>query len=696
MRRAATLATVGLVVVALWLGWRVLEFRRERSLAENGSRDALHAARAVDLAEPDPEAMPALSRAEVEESTEDEEAERETCLRGLILDARRETPLKGCRVLLSFGEQSLANATSDDDGRFVLWQSFPEGAELSLYPPSGWRIDDSRRELDGVPDGELVFLAHELPSGPVHGRVVDELTLEPVLYFPFSAGLEKLETDARGEFRGREPHPLGELQFNVMNWSYDLPWDPAVDAELVVPVRVGPVFFLATAPPSRWCAAFWLPEGALERHAFGMVELLRGLVEPGPPPRVRFDVRRRGAPVRGSLAWVDLEQHWCASATLRPESGSLALPLTLSEPRPIGLLDVSLATSRQLEWYEDIEVALVATSEGVREEAVLSKTGENALFSILEPGQCVVEARLDGETLGRAAVNTKLGESVAVELHVALPEYEEEAEPTEPTTPLSALVTSASGRFYGSQLRCTRITDGEELSAPVEWTRTNGRWEGRASDEGPAGEYRVALELDRYFPVFGPDRIALPASEPLVLHIDDSVAVTDVYLVPCGSDGAPLLVFEAEFWLDDGQIVGGEDFASPSHPVMKEYPRTLPFHWRAHAPGRRAAGGRWEPDGGEGPVRIEFPLERGWGAFLYVGGPNAEPLDGVQVFLDDSPAGTTAPDGQLALGSAERPERITLRYRDWRIEPDEGDVREDGTFDDSETSLSAYLAPPGR
>ena len=120
MRRASSLAVVGLVAVALWLGWRVMEFRRERSLAENGLRDALRAVREVDLGEPDSEAMPALSRAEVEESTEDEEAERETCLRGLILDARRETPLKGCKVLLSFGEQSLANATSDDDGRFEI------------------------------------------------------------------------------------------------------------------------------------------------------------------------------------------------------------------------------------------------------------------------------------------------------------------------------------------------------------------------------------------------------------------------------------------------------------------------------------------------------------------------------------------------------------------------------------------------
>ena len=150
-----------------------------------------------------------------------------------------------------------------------------------------------------------------------------------------------------------------------------------------------------------------------------MVEFLRGRLEPGPPPRARFDVRRRGAPVRGSLALVDFEQAWIESATLHPESGLLAVPMTLSGRRPIGQLDVALATSRPLEWYEDIEVALVATREGGQEETVLCESEwGNATFLILEPGERVVEARLDGERLSGATVNTKLGEGVTANLHL--------------------------------------------------------------------------------------------------------------------------------------------------------------------------------------------------------------------------------------------------------------------------------------
>jgi len=95
-------------------------------------------------------------------------------------------------------------------------------------------------------------------------------------------------------------------------------------------------------------------------------------------------------------------------------------------------------------------------------------------------------------------------------------------------------------------------------------------------------------------------------------------------------------------------------------------------------------------------VRIDVLLEPGWGAFLYVGDPDWQPLEGVEVFLDGLATGKTTADGHLAIGSADRPERITLRYGDWSIIPDEGEVHEDGTFEDDETRLRACLAPPGR
>jgi hypothetical protein len=83
-------------------------------------------------------------------------------------------------------------------------------------------------------------------------------------------------------------------------------------------------------------------------------------------------------------------------------------------------------------------------------------------------------------------------------------------------------------------------------------------------------------------------------------------------------------------------------------------------------------------------------LPRGWGAILYVGGPNHEPLEGVQVFLDGRPRGFTGSHGRVCL-AGERPSAITLRYEDWSIY--DGDIHIDGSFDDAEAWMNAYLEP---
>ncbi|MSR62591.1 MAG: hypothetical protein EXS08_09130 [Planctomycetes bacterium] len=319
---------------------------------------------------------------------------------------------------------------------------------------------------------------------------------------------------------------------------------------------------------------------------------------------------------------------------------------------------------------------------------------------ILQPGECWLEAAFDGQPIGRWPVTTRVGEVVTRSVTVTWP-----PDPTAVGATTSSAdsyyrvrVTSVRNQPHAGTVNVSRLDHGDGADSSLEWTRKEGRWAAEYLALEEAGDYRISLQLDPPYSYRGPERLTLGGhldEQLLDFTIDDDAPVSSVFLSPHSAEsGEELLAFEAELTTRDGSLFEADDFHVPGLPVARVHPRNVPFFWTCIAPGRQAACGRWDPDGGDGDIRIEFDVERGWGKFLSVVGHDYQALEGVAVFLDDVPAGSTHSDGRLCLGAKVRPQLITLRYRDWRI--DDGMVAADGSYDDSETELNVYLAPPAR
>jgi len=597
-------------------------------------------------------------------------------------------------VDLAFVERVLARTETDEAGRFEFDEAVPEGAELRFEMPAGFELDSAVRELDGVPREELVFVARAVPTDVVRGEVVDELTGERVPYLRFSLGDEKVESDAHGAFVTRERYSRGVLQVSVMNWPFEMSWDPERDAQVLVPARVGPAFFLRLDRQCEGLGRQWIPDGNEPRGAIALDGGVPFELQ-CPPDLVRFASVPQGKPVRGLLVLHDVQAFSCAWAALAPGRGTEAEPVRLAF-QPCGYLALEVHASRELAWQESLTLSLSPRAANDRGEAwkavLVGRAGmREADFLILHPGECWLEAAFDGESIGRWPVTTRLGEVVMLPLSLDVPGGKSAQGEAVTKVHLSGSVSGAHRPSPGD-LRLTRA-DGEEALIELEWKRERGRWIGTLAGEAPAGEYRAKLELDTPFRYSGPATIRVPSTDELLYTLEDSAPPADVYLVPRGAEsGAPLLSYEVELTTPDGRLFDSDDIHVPGVPIARDFPRDAPFCWMCIAPGRHAACGRWDPDGGDGDIRIEFDLERGWGKFLSVVGPDYEALEGVAVFLDGVSAGSTRTDGRLCLVAKVRPQLITLRYRDWRI--DDGMVEGDGSFDDSQTELNVYLTPP--
>lgn len=622
-------------------------------------------------------------------------------LRGRVLDAEG-APLAAWDACLSYVEEALGCTETDADGRFEFAGPLRAGTLLSLSGPEGWIVEPAQIELDALPDEELVFVARldarEELLGPVRGVIVDEVDGTPLPYLDVGVAREKLETDAEGRFETAERHPRGVLQIGSRGWDLEIAFDPSSREPLLVPARVGPTIYLDIRGEAGELHASWsaLPSPAKPR-AFVLQFAQACTLRRESPALVRLPGRERRVQSTGEIQLHSVPEGLIGRGLLVPGVGTRLTPLSIELQR-CAYLGVELRLlGRYLEWYEALEVALIS---GELECAVHEFSWFGTLtFAVLEEGDYLLEARLDGQVLAQEAVRIDAKDARQVTLDVNVPPHG--AGPEEPEVellPVSGRVLSARNRPTRGQIRLTRASDGEESLLELRWAKSDGRWVATFAGEAPPGELRADLEMEPCFGYSGPRTLTLPSAEELVYALDDAVPLVDVYLSPVAAeDGAALLSYYAALFLDDGDCFGFEDFGSPSLPIAVGHPSNVPFTWLCISGGRVAASGRYEGSletrPADGDVRIPISLAGGWGAFLYVGDPKGEPLAGAEVFLDGVRHGLTGADGHLALAGA-RPSSITVRYRDWRIE--DGEVEASGAFDDSSVDLRAYLAPPAR
>jgi hypothetical protein len=627
------------------------------------------------------------------------EPHRPKSLRGRVLTADG-APLAGCAASLSFVDRHLARTRTDEEGRFEFAGPVREGTVLTLFAPDDWNVEPEEIELDALPEEELAFVARLIESeevtAPVRGVMVDEVDGTPIPYLMLHVASESLETDAEGRFATTKRHPKGQLEIGS-TWIVDVDFDPESLEPLRVPGRVGPAIYVDIRGEAEELRGEWsaVPSPS-NAQAFAVQGAVRCMLRRQSPALVRLPGHERPLESGGEILLYSVPERVVGRGLFSSGCGALAAPLPI-ELRSCAYLGVRLQLSRDLGWYEGLEIGLNSV-EGGRLASCQVDTRSSFLyvtFAVMEAGDYLVEARFEGDVLAQAAVKLGLKDSQEVRLDVPLPEDDEaENGPEVERAPVSGRVTSARNRPAGGQIRLTRASDGEESSLPLEWTKTQGRWEATFAGEAPAGELRVTLEMKPCFGYSGPRQLTLPRAEELVYALDDAVPLVDVYVVPVAAeDGAPLLSYYGELHLDDGNIVGGEDFGSPSVPIAIGHPCNVPFTWLCTSGGRGAASGRYEGRSEGGEVHIPVPLARGWGAFLYVGDPNYQPIEGAEVFLDGVRHGATGLDGHAALAGS-RPSSITIRYRDWRIV--DGEVEPSGAFDDSSLNLRAYLAPPTR
>lgn len=628
------------------------------------------------------------------------EPESQSVLRVRVVETEGGATLRDCGVWLEFAGNHVDKLEELPDGSFEYRGSIQAGTDVLVQVPVGWEAARDRLELDPVPAEELVFQAQHLPAGPVHGIVVDEREGLPLPYQRLEVGGEKLLTDSRGAFQGVESHPRGTLEFYAGGWSYQLgDWDPERREPVIVPARVGPVVFLELDRIPEKASAQWSTEvtrpsaTAISLHAGTPSRECRFDLQP--IPRVQFSWRTSPSEVEGEVRVQSYPDFLFGRAALVPGLGSLEAPLPIAL-QPCGIVVVRAEFSRRLEEGEAGAISFALVDDAFEALGSFEPYNDNGFF-VFEAGERRIEARLNGRTVASAAVSGKILEVVQVPLAIPLPEPEEAEEEPTPTElhPVTARVTSARNHHYPARLSIMRISDGEETLAEVKWTKEDGRWLGRVEDEVPGGAHRVQLELEPAFAWGGPRELEFPHAEELRFTIDDTAALVDVYLRPVAAeDGRPLLSFDGQALIESGDWIGGDEFCSPSVPIVRGCPRSVPFDWSCSAPGRRFVCGSFEPDGGEGDIVIPVVLQRGWGLRLYVGDNSHSGLPGVRVFGDGVPMGVTMRSGILCLGG-ERPERLSFEYEDWVPDP-WSDVEPDGSFEDDPWGISVFLAPPER
>lgn len=189
----------------------------------------------------------------------------------------------------------------------------------------------------------------------------------------------------------------------------------------------------------------------------------------------------------------------------------------------------------------------------------------------------------------------------------------------------------------------------------------------------PRGTYQLTLSsLDEYRWAPAELLVAPPAEGLRFLRYDLDRTLPLAFRVVDAVTGEPVEGFEVRHvkttWTEESGVL------LHTGPLEAgDFPLDARFDWSLWADGYAPAFGDETAFAVQDGERVaEVRLARGWGVRLFVlGGEGTKrPIEGATVWLDGDEVGSSGPDGTLDVLRAQRPERIEVRYLDWRLSHD--------------------------
>lgn len=211
------------------------------------------------------------------------------------------------------------------------------------------------------------------------------------------------------------------------------------------------------------------------------------------------------------------------------------------------------------------------------------------------------------------------------------------------------------------------------------------------------GEYELTLSsLDSFRWTPKSQVVAPPVANITFLRYDKDPALPLVFRVFDRASGAPIQRFETRRI----QLMSSDQNGVFLHTGPMDYgkfPVESSFQWSLWADGYAPAFGDESSFVEKYGKRIaDVYLSRGWGTRLLVLGrdPAARVLENAEVIVDGRAAGRTNRDGVLLLAADERPKRIEVRYRDWKLSADPLAPYNGRNAEQRAHVMLAFLDPP--
>jgi len=621
-------------------------------------------------------------------------------LQGRVVDAAHGAPLAGVVIEHRFAGSVEHRASSGPDGVFAFAPGVPASGSLEASK-AGWRFRPSSQRLKRRKAGEeILFVGEAIVAAPVHGRLFDASTGEPVPAFRFTLGGrgpdddEELVSDAEGRFTSRAAFEQGEVQVELteLGWSRSTVIQHRVQdgqAEVQeIGIAVGPTLFfeLAGAPDDVGnLTAELVDRGApvLRAWSRALAHGWDGWVDDlEPPSEVSAYGRRSGisAELRtdGGAVWARFPPPDPGQVRPGPEGYAVlvsdlehglggvgfARGLLGIQEDPIEIRIESLLTlAGSVSTHEGDPVcgAFVTLEGGSRASRLACITDEEGGFAFLAPpGGYELRAESPFGALERSVVLRN--ESASLDLQLG---------PVETLEVAGTLLIPPGSPVLGPELELRSIADTTlRFGAVVEMDKTRGLL--IAYRKQPDGSLRGTFRFPRV--PAGSYELLAPAPagcawEPSVTRIERSV--TDLALVLRSDLPRVRLCFdvrdqdgnalEASF---GGYIEEGITEVNWQQNDSLAVPPGSTVHWIVLAEGCVPQQGVCRVESAEEQT-VAVELERGKGFFLRTFDPWGEGVAGAEILVDGAPAGRTNAFGFATLAFEAEPRSIEGRKPGW-------------------------------
>ena len=564
-------------------------------------------------------------------------------------------------------------------------EEVPEvGEEEELEPVAELEAGDldGARTVEVVESGTAGTAVAEpsADAAQVRGVLRDAGTSEPLPLYALrvqeaSGRWEDLTTDEGGRFASGSPMAGGTLRitpFDDPSHRRSLPViaverhveaGEARDLDLEVPC--GPTYRLSISPanavvPTTLTATLFLrsPDDA---RSLGP-EPLRA----GDPPWVRFAAIPRGFDRAERIEVRDKEGYWVGSANVSALAGIVP-----------GLVDVVLdARAVLIGKVVDPEGTPVRGASVVLEGLANSGKSYERKTATRPDGEFRFEYLVGGSGTVSVRPLRHVGEDATIRLPAgALTRQDFILAPLPPAGAVRGRLESETGTYEAEIEVALRPLSGPAISETrkVRWEEIGGRRVGQFEFEAlPAGEYEIAVHDGGWFAWEPRTLVASPPSEVARFQVHDDLAHAEFAFRARDADtGVGLDAFAS--WNVRGGASGSKRLASGER-FLTRFPLERGFRWRLDRQGYRPAFGDEkafaveEPHDGALWRIAEIELEPGWGeVFRVVGRAKQKPIEGAKILLDGREAGTTSKDGTCTVSARERPRRVEIAYRDWRV-----------------------------